>query len=78
MRNVLLILALLPGTLFAQTPGYVFDALVYPKMPERIITVGGTDSDIQGYTNEAIQIAVDAPPSAGGTINLSAGKVGLT
>lgn len=64
---------MLPAALFGQTSNYVVDALVYPKIPERIITVGGADSDIQGFTNEAIQIAVDALPSSGGTVKLSAG-----
>jgi len=73
MKNLLLLLFLIPGVLLAQNDTYIVDALVYPKIPEKVITVGGTDSDIQGFTNEAIQIAVDALPSAGGTVRLSAG-----
>jgi hypothetical protein len=64
---------MIPGLLLAQNDTYIVDALVYPKIPERIITVGEVDSDIQGFTNEAIQIAVDALPSFGGTIKLSPG-----
>jgi len=37
------------------------------------ITVGGPNSTIQGFSNEAIQGAVDALPPKGGTIKLSAG-----
>ena len=74
MKKILLIFALLPGILIAQTDKYTVDALVNPKRPERIITVGGINADIQGYTNEVIQIAVDAMPAEGGTVNLNAGK----
>jgi len=73
MKNLLLFLFLIPRVLLAQNDTYIVDALVYPKVPEKIITVGGADSDIQGFTNEAIQTAVDALPYAGGTVKLSAG-----
>jgi len=42
-----------------------------PENPE--ITVGGSNSTIQGFTNKAIQGAVDALPPKGGTVRLSAG-----
>jgi preprotein translocase subunit YajC len=74
MKKFLLIFALLPGILIAQTDKYVVDALVSPKKQERIITVGGISADIQSFTNEAIQIAVDALPPEGGTVKLNNGR----
>jgi nitrous oxidase accessory protein NosD len=74
MKNLLLAILLLPSVLFAQTDKFIIDALVSPKKLERIITVGGTSADIQGYTNEAIQVAVDALPSEGGTVRLNTGR----
>ena len=48
--------------------------LVDVKMAEQVITVGGPDADISGYTSEAIQIALDAIKSrGGGTVRLSPG-----
>jgi nitrous oxidase accessory protein NosD len=74
MKNVLFIILLLPNVLLAQNDSFIVDALVFPKKQERTITVGGISSDIHGYTNEAIQVAVDALPSEGGIVKLSAGK----
>lgn len=74
MKNVLFIILLLPNILLAQTDSFIVDALVFPKKQERTITVGGISSEIYGYTNEAIQVAVDALPSEGGIVKLSTGK----
>jgi nitrous oxidase accessory protein NosD len=74
MKNLLIALVLLPSILSAQNDPFIVDALVSPKRPERVITVGGEGADIQGFTNEAIQIAVDALPADGGTVRLSQGK----
>jgi len=73
MKKLFIFLSLFPGLLFGQSDNYLVDALVYPRMPEKIITVGGTNADIQGFTNEAIQVAVDALPSSGGTVKLYPG-----
>jgi hypothetical protein len=35
-------------------------SIVNPFNPEREITVGGSNADIQGYTSEAIQTAINA------------------
>ena len=74
MKNVLFVILMLPDVLFAQTDSFIVDALVFPKKQERTITVGGISSEINGYTNEAIQVAVDALPSEGGIVKLSTGK----
>ena len=75
MKNLLLVLLLLSGSqIFAQPDNYVVDALVHPKIPEHIITVGGNDADVPGYTNEAIQLAMDAMPAEGGTVKMLAGE----
>ncbi len=73
MKNLLLIFLILPVQITAQTGNYSVDALVSPKIQERIITVGGPSADIQGYTNEAIQVAVDALPAEGGIVQLNKG-----
>ncbi len=59
---------------YAQTDKYTVDALVTPKVPARIITVGSAQADIPGFTNEAIQRAVDALPPNGGTVKMDAGE----
>lgn len=74
MKKILFVIFLFPYVLFAQTDSFIVDALVFPKKQERTITVGGISSDINGYTNEAIQVAVDALPSEGGIVKLSTGK----
>ena len=48
-------------------------SLVNGKSEKQTITVGGINSDIPGFTNRAIQIAVDALPKEGGTVKLSPG-----
>jgi hypothetical protein len=73
MKKLFLFLLLIPEALLAQNKDYVVDALVFPKRHEKVITVGGPNADIQGFTNEAVQIAVDALPAEGGSVRLNAG-----
>ncbi len=48
--------------------------LVDVKRPEQVITVGGTGSDVPGFTSGAIQIALDAIKTrGGGTVKLNPG-----
>ena len=48
--------------------------LVDVKYAEKIITVGGADADIPGFTSGAIQIALDAIKTrGGGTVKLNPG-----
>ena len=48
--------------------------LVDVRYAEKIITVGGPDADIKGFSSTAIQIAIDALKSrGGGTVKLSPG-----
>lgn len=77
MKYLFFVFMFLPALMSAQTESYVVDALVNPKRPDKIITVGGTGADIHGFTNEAIQIAVDALPSAGGIVKLHAGEYSI-
>jgi hypothetical protein len=65
MKNILFSLLLIPHLLLAQPAKFVVDALVTPKKPEKIITVGGNAANVPGFTNQAVQIAVDALPSEG-------------
>ena len=48
-------------------------ALVRPKAAKQVITVGGPQADITGYTGEAVQIAVDALKTRGGIVRLESG-----
>ena len=74
MKNILFAALLFPHLLLAQPSKFVVDALVSPKKPEKIITVGGNDANIPGFTNQAVQIAVDALPSEGGTVKMDIGE----
>lgn len=48
--------------------------LVDIRQAEQVITVGGSDADISGFSSEAIQIALDAVRTrGGGTVKLSRG-----
>ena len=58
----LIFLTVSPG-IYSQNIG-----LVDVRQNEQIITVGGTDADVQGFTSEAIQIALDAVRTRGGGI----------
>ena len=50
-------------------------SVVNPVIPQKRLTVGGTNADIQGFTSEAIQTAIDALHNTfkGGTIMLLPG-----
>lgn len=53
--------------------------LVDVKYAEKIITVGGADADIPGFTSNAIQIALDAIKTrGGGTVKLNPGVFDIT
>ncbi len=54
---------------------YAVEGLANPKRDTMVITVGGDDADIPGYSTHAIQIAVDAlKTNGGGTVRLGAGR----
>ena len=74
MKKIFFFLLLFPAASFSQTEKFIVDALVKPKKQERVITVGSTTANIPGFTNQAIQIAVDALPVEGGTVKLDAGE----
>jgi hypothetical protein len=49
-------------------------SIVHPVVPCRIISVGGGDADVKGFTSQAIQTAIDVlKNSGGGTIKLMPG-----
>jgi hypothetical protein len=66
----LMLVLLSPGSeLLCQSIG-----LVKIRRSEQVITVGGPDADIQGFTSGAIQIALDAiKERGGGTVRLNPG-----
>jgi len=55
------------------------DVLVNIKNAEQVITVGGLDADISGFSSSSIQIAIDAIKSrGGGTVKLFPGVYVIT
>jgi hypothetical protein len=60
MKRILIVFLLsIPFFLFAQELQKA-DALVYPRIAEREISVGGDDADLPGFNNQSIQHAIDA------------------
>ncbi len=79
MRNIkdmriIIVLLLFANVSLGQNNKFIVDTLVNPKTKGRVITVGGINSDIKGFTNEAIQRAVDALPPEGGTVKMDPGQ----
>jgi hypothetical protein len=50
MKKLLIDLMFLPAVLSAQYETHIVDALVNPKRPEQVITVGGEKADIYGFS----------------------------
>lgn len=74
MKVIVFVLLVLPSFLLnAQSINSFSDALVTPKTAKQIITVGGKNADIQGFTNQSIQFAIDAVAKTGGTVQLNPG-----
>jgi nitrous oxidase accessory protein NosD len=57
----------------AQPGQFIVDALVSPKSSRKILTVGGPDADVPGFTNKFIQFAIDAVATTGGKVKLTDG-----
>jgi len=77
MKNLLIVLLLISNAVYAQYENFEIDALVSPKQDGIILTVGGPEADVQGFTNWSIQLAVDALPAEGGTVKLDPGTFEL-
>ncbi len=73
MKRLVFILLVLSNIAYAQYEDFKIDALVSPLYQGSIITVGGEQTDIPGFSNKAIQLAVNALPEVGGVVKLSAG-----
>src|SRR5664279_4588342 len=72
--SLILIGIFLSQAIYSQVVG-----LVKEKHAEQVISVGGPDADIQGFTSIAIQIALDAVKSrGGGTVKLNPGVYNIT
>jgi parallel beta-helix repeat protein len=61
--SILFICFIMDINIYSQNIG-----LVNVKQSEQVITVGGPDADISGFSSEAIQIALDAVKTRGGGI----------
>jgi parallel beta-helix repeat protein len=71
--NLILVYLMVNTELYSQNIG-----LVGVKKSEQVITIGGPDADVSGYTSEAIQIALDAVRSrGGGIVKLNPGKYNI-
>ncbi len=57
----------------AQDPEKKAEALVFPRLAEQTITVGGQDADISGFNHHSIQYAIDAVAKTGGIVRLMPG-----
>lgn len=73
MKKLFFLFLIFSNTIYAQYDDFKIDALLTPRCRPEVITVGGKNADIQGYSNRAIQIAVDALPAEGGTVQLNEG-----
>ncbi|MEN8230828.1 MAG: right-handed parallel beta-helix repeat-containing protein, partial [Bacteroidota bacterium] len=73
MRKLIFILFVLPNLIYAQYDEYKIDALVTPQVQGITITVGGEQADVDGFSNKAIQLAVNALPAEGGIVQLNDG-----
>ncbi|HSO85680.1 MAG TPA: glycosyl hydrolase family 28-related protein, partial [Draconibacterium sp.] len=74
MKAIVLVLLLsLTFLSNAQESEKAADALVSPKIAEQVITVGGPNAQISGFTNQAIQFAIDAVSKTGGIVKLNPG-----
>lgn len=62
-----------PLFLTAQQGKNVADALVSPRMAEKVITVGGAGADLAGFNNQSIQFAIDEVAKTGGKVKLNPG-----
>jgi parallel beta-helix repeat protein len=70
MMSSLLAVLIINVSLFSQPIG-----LVDIRKAEQVITVGGLNADIPGFSSEAIQIALDAVMTrGGGTVKLNPGR----
>jgi nitrous oxidase accessory protein NosD len=75
MKTLILMVVFLCSSIYVvgQSKNFPVDALVDPKVQDRVITVGGAGSSIEGYSNESIQLAIDALSPGAGTVKLSKG-----
>ena len=77
MKKLLIVLLFISNAVYAQYEDFEIDALVSPKQDGIILTVGGEQADVQGFSNRSIQLAVDALPIEGGTVKLDPGTFEL-
>jgi hypothetical protein len=69
----ILLMLLISATIFAQNEEKTAEALVKPRITKTTIIVGGEGADINGFTSQVIQLAVDAVAKTGGTVKLTPG-----
>jgi hypothetical protein len=61
-----------------QEKSFTVDALVSPKVSGKTIKIGGPGADIEGFSNNSIQFAINSLDENGGTIILSPGEYEIT
>ena len=78
MKKLFYILSFIAtNSLIAQNFVPKADALVSVKQASRIMTVGDTGADIQGFTSQSIQFAIDYVAVTGGTVKLTKGTFAI-
>ena len=73
MKKLIFLLLAVSNIVYAQYDDYEIDALLHPKYQGITITVGGEQADVHGFSNRAIQLAVNALPAEGGIVKLNDG-----
>lgn len=73
MKKLVFILLVASNIAYAQYDDYKIDALLAPMYQGITITVGGEQADVHGFSNKAIQLAVNALPVEGGIVKLNDG-----
>jgi len=74
LPGLIIIFQFINSNIFSQNIG-----LVDVKRAEQVITVGGPDADVTGFTSAAIQIALDAVKTrGGGVVKLNTGVYNIT
>jgi parallel beta-helix repeat protein len=74
MKRILTLLLIYSNTASAQSDSTKLNTIISVKNKPKTITVGGANADVPGFTNQAIQMAVDALPVSGGTVKLNPGE----
>jgi parallel beta-helix repeat protein len=77
MTKILSLLVMFSTMLMGQSERAGISSIRSETDRRQTITVGGPGADIPGFTNKAIQMAIDALPAAGGIVKLNPGEFAM-